>query len=36
MQNYADDKILWSALLHLTFLASALLLAVLDRVGKPK
>ena len=37
VEHYDNAKILWSTVIHLTFLASALLLAVLDRVShKPK
>jgi uncharacterized protein (TIGR00645 family) len=32
-EKYANDKIMWFTLLHLTFLASALLLALVDRVS---
>lgn len=31
VEHYADDKILWLTVLHITFLASAYLLATLDR-----
>src|SRR6185295_12421063 len=34
-EKYANDKIMWFTLLHLTFLASALLLALVDRVSVP-
>jgi len=34
-EKYANDKIMWFTLLHLTFLASALLLALVDRVSIP-
>ena len=40
VEHYDNSKILWSTVIHVTFLASALLLAVLDRVSqaahKPK
>ena len=37
VEHYDNAKILWSTVIHLTFLASALLLAVLDRVShKPQ
>ncbi len=32
-EHYANDKIMWSVLLHLTFVVSALLLAILDRIS---
>jgi uncharacterized protein (TIGR00645 family) len=31
-QHYPNDKIMWYALLHMTFVVSALLLGILDRV----
>jgi uncharacterized protein (TIGR00645 family) len=37
VEHYDNTKILWSTVIHLTFLASALLLAVLDRMShKPQ
>jgi uncharacterized protein (TIGR00645 family) len=32
-EHYANDKILWFTVLHLTFVVSALMLAILDRVS---
>jgi uncharacterized protein (TIGR00645 family) len=36
LENYQNDKILWSTLIHITFLMSALLLGWLDRVSSTK
>ena len=33
LENYSNDKILWFTVIHITFLASALLLGMLDRVS---
>lgn len=32
VEHYGNDKILWLTVLHITFLASAFLLAMLDRI----
>lgn len=36
LENYQDDKILWSTVIHITFLMSALLLGWLDRVSSAR
>ena len=33
--SYSNDKIMWSTLVHLTFVASAFVLALLDRIQQP-
>ncbi len=35
VEHFANDKILWLTVLHITFLASAFLLAALDRMSGP-
>jgi uncharacterized protein (TIGR00645 family) len=31
--EYTNDKIMWSTILHMTFVVSALLLALVDRIS---
>ena len=35
VEHYGNDKILWLTIIHITFLASAFLLAALDRMNAP-
>ncbi len=35
-EHYANDKIVWFVVLHLTFVVSALLLGILDRIAAAK